>query len=385
MEKFLLSVVIPTRNRAIYAEQSIRQVLAQLSDDCQIVIQDNSDQPTLREQIGDLLMRDNITYHYSDSPLSFVDNFDQALSLVEGRYVCMIGDDDGVTSFLRPAALWAEQQGIQAIRPSLDLVYFWPDSKVYSPDKDNGNLRITSSNTYIWTIDTKKSLKRLLNDGGLDYLDKEMVKIYHGLVSYDLLKQIKDKTGKFVGGLSPDIYLSMALTLLADRPCVTLGIPLTISGICSSSGSSSSATGAHTGKLEDAPHFNGHENYQWDERVPRLYSVETIWADSALAAVKDLEPTLLSGYQSFPLRYRLSRLYPQFSAVIPVEQGDGVRRFFYSFERIGNRVMKSIRYRLARKKVLQFSEIESIHQASELIESHLQAVYKEFEDKHIED
>ncbi|HEM3702843.1 TPA: glycosyltransferase family 2 protein [Streptococcus suis] len=386
MSKYLLSVVIPTRNRHYYAEKSIRQVYSQLSEDCQVVIQDNSDSSVLKEMISDLLSFDNITYNHTAESLSFVANFDQALSLVQGKYVCMIGDDDGITSFLREVAIWANENDIQAIRPTLDLVYFWPNSKVFSANQDTGILQINTSTSKIYDKKPGKALRNLLKDGCLDYLQKEMVKIYHGLISYEILLEIKKRTGNFVGGLSPDIYLSVALTILSKGRCVAIDFPITISGICVSSGSSSSATGAHTGKLEQAPHFKGHNHYVWDRRVPEFYSVETIWADSALAAVKDLDSERLVYFDGIPLYYSLMRKYPDFNReiqeAITKNISNNVNFKAYKIKLFVNRIRKSIVYRLGRRKQLQFKDVSNIDEASNLIEKNMAGVYREFKERY---
>jgi len=67
-----------------------------------------------------------------------------------------------------------------------------------------------------------------------------------------------------------------------------INLPLTIAGVCSSCGGADAPKGKHEGKLEDAPHLRGHDNYHWSKLVPEFYSVETIWVDSALAAFNDL-------------------------------------------------------------------------------------------------
>ena len=66
-----------------------------------------------------------------------------------------------------------------------------------------------------------------------------------------------------------------------------MNYPITVSGICPTSGSADSATGRHTGKLEDAPHFRGHASYEWDNKAPAIYSVESIWGETVLKALKD--------------------------------------------------------------------------------------------------
>ena len=70
----------------------------------------------------------------------------------------------------------------------------------------------------------------------------------------ECLEEIRTKTGRYFNGLSPDIYSVVALSLVSKNN-VFIDYPFTISGICKTSGSADSATGRHTGKWEDAPHF----------------------------------------------------------------------------------------------------------------------------------
>lgn len=101
------------------------------------------------------------------------------------------------------------------------------------------------------------------------------------------IERVKLVTGKYFGGLSPDIYGAVSLSIIIPN-VLCIDYPLTISGICKKSGSADSVTGKHTGSYLEAPHLKGHANYNWADEVPKFYSVETIWADSALAAIKDM-------------------------------------------------------------------------------------------------
>ena len=105
--------------------------------------------------------------------------------------------------------------------------------------------------------------------------------MYHGIVKKERLDTILTKTGCYFDGLTPDIYIAGALTYVCDK-IVELNQSLTISGVCPKSGSADSDTGRHTGNLEDAPHFKGHECYKWFKEVPYVYSIETIWAETFL-------------------------------------------------------------------------------------------------------
>ena len=135
--------------------------------------------------------------------------------------------------------------------------------------------------------ETKTEINKLLESGGQNYLKYNLVKIYHGIVKKSAMDRVKSITGNYFGGLSPDIYSSVALSLVIDK-VLKIDYPLTIPGVCSKSGAGHSSTGRHHGNLEDAPQLKGHINYQWSSLVPRFYCVETLWADSALAAFKEM-------------------------------------------------------------------------------------------------
>ncbi len=382
MYNYLLSIIIPTRNRAYFANKSIRQVLSLCPENVQVVVQDNSDGFELKELLSDIIKLPNFKYHYSSEALSFVDNFDLALSLSQGEYVIMIGDDDGITSELMEIVSWAKSLEIKALKPNLSVVYFWPNSGVFAKESDNGILKISRSKGNLKWLDPKDGVRNLLKNGCQEYLNQDLIKVYHGIVHRDLLLKVKDKIGKFVGGLSPDIYLSVALSLVSDSKLLSVDIPLTISGICRASGSSASATGEHTGKLEDAPHFKGNSNYIWNNKVPRFYSVETIWADSALAAVKDISPDLENTFSSYNLIGITLRKYPQYSQIIweNYEENKGNLFFYYCWKikYILGRIKRAIMYRLIKKINYRWDSITDIENASKTTELFLVSTYKAF-------
>ena len=377
-EEYLLSIVIPTRNREYYANAAIRQVLSVSSDDVQIVVQDNSDNDQLGKLLADIIDKDNIVYNHTRTVLSFVDNFDQALQLACGKYITIIGDDDGITKGLYEATKWADRNGYKAIKPNLNLVYFWPRSKVFDTE-DSGVLKMVSSFGRVKKSSSIFELKKLLNNSCQDYLDMNLVKIYHGIVRRDVLDMIKEKTGRYVGGLSPDIYLSTALTALLSDNIIVLDMPLTISGICNVSGSSASATGSHTGKIEDAPHFIGHDTYEWSKKVPKFYSVETIWADSALAAIKDICPEFEKEFKPHRMVEICLSKYPQYKdIVLRTYSGIGRIKLGYvlnQFARNCSRIKRGIWNRLHKRSRSEWKLVVDIIKASEIIEQELQSQY----------
>ncbi len=371
MQEYLLSIIIPTKNRQYYSLNSVKQILSCYGDEVEIVVQDNSDDDSLMKQIAELRC-ENVIYNYQAGVLSFVDNFDIAIGLANGKYMMLIGDDDGTTSLALKVAKWADRNEISSVKPSLSFVYFWPGSQVFEQD-DNGVLNIFSYDGKIQEYDSKEGLTCLLRRSCQNYLDGDLIKLYHGLVRRDLLDRIKGKTGRYVGGLSPDIYLSVALSLTSKEKAINLNVPLTISGICTGSGSSQSATGEHTGKLEDAPHFRGHENYEWDSRIPRFYSVETIWGDSAIAAVKEINSNYMKYYKTETLTYTCLRKYPKFKETI-IENynnngGNVLKLGYYICSRVINKIISKLRRNKVDGVIKSENGLKTIGKASEICEA----------------
>jgi len=286
--KFILSIIIPTRNRNSYAIAAANQVLENTTSEVQVVLQDNSDQIGLINYFKDSIYIDRIKYNYSPQLLSFVDNFSKGVEIADGEYLCMIGDDDGINPEIEQVVKWAKKNSVEAISPIVSLNYIWPGTGISYYKKDLGNLMIIDFNSKMKFYDTKNEIEKLLSSGGQNYLSFNLVKIYHGIVTKDSMEKVKSITGKYFGGLSPDIYSAVALSLVIEK-VLKINYPLTIPGVCRKSGSGHSSTGRHHGELHTAPQLAGHVNYNWSSLVPAFYSVETLWADTALVAFQDMK------------------------------------------------------------------------------------------------
>lgn len=382
IKRTLISILVPTRNRTEYAFSVIKEILKINDDRFQLIVQDNSTTDILKTLLEQncILSDQRIAYFYHQSPLSFVDNFSIGISKCDGEYVTIIGDDDGINPQIIGITEWAFENNIEAITPTLPLVYYWPESGL-SFDSDSGRLTIADFFCTAHFSDTKNELKKLLQNGCQNYLSYNLAKVYHGVVKRSILERLFQKTGYFVGGLSPDIYLSIGVSALIDKVLV-IDYPLTISGICSKSGSADSATGRHTGRLSDAPHFIGRTNdYNWSTKVPGFYSVETIWADSAIAAIGDIYPEYSTHFSIEVLSAYCMLLYPEFRKEIVVNLSRNLqfspnsirmimvllKGIFYGpfFD-----VLIKVRNKLHnRKKVMIYDKIGNIESALNVIQS----------------
>ncbi len=295
----LLSIIIPTRNRQIYCIESIKSILPDIDNRCEIVIQDNSAENDLKGLINDL-KNSNIIYNYNHKPLSFIDNFEEAINLSSGRYFIILGDDDSTTKDILPIVEWMDKNEIESVSSKFVVDYIWPNEKinVYK----TGKLTIPNYTGDFEDIDVDKNLNALIENGFLNYQIFNLPRTYHGIVKRECMDEVKKMGGRYFGGLTPDIYSTVALATVIKRHKI-IDFPFSIAGACPASATVNATVGGHSGKLSDAPHFNHRGNYNWEESIPRYYSVETIWAETAIKALKDMK------YPNWETKFDKYRLY----------------------------------------------------------------------------
>lgn len=316
MNNILLSIIIPTRNRQNYCLAAVEQILSLNLEKTEVVIQDNSDDKSLQKLLEKYISSNKIIYNYRDGVISFVDNFSEAVSISHGEYVCMIGDDDGVLPNIIPVTEAAKHDNIDCVIAGLNAVYLWPNSEPIVQKGENGYLCISYLKHKEVIVDSQKALNILINQGAQGYQNLDLPRVYHGIVKRSKMDEVKSIAGNYFAGLTPDIFITVALSCVCER-VIRLFYPVTVSGICPTSGSSDSATGKHTGELKDAPHFRGHDKYIWDAKIPAFYSVETIWAETALHALHVFGKNDL--YEKFNIQYLDSLClikYPKYAMII---------------------------------------------------------------------
>ena len=91
MQTPLLSVIIPTKNRQRYAVSAVRSLMQLDSQHLEVVVQDNSDSDTLRSLLSEYIQDRRLIFRYTKKSISSIDNFNAAVELATGLYVCMIG------------------------------------------------------------------------------------------------------------------------------------------------------------------------------------------------------------------------------------------------------------------------------------------------------
>lgn len=277
----LLSIVIPTRNREFYCISAIRQILAYDRDDFELCVCDNSDS----DEIEDYLKSRNdarVVYRHIKPQINSAINMDNAMRMASGEYICMIGDDDAILPSIFEVAEWAKKQRYDIITPKFVYTYLWPKSQDYPSSID-----VPSSNNSSYTIkDSQKQLHVFLKRG-LDSYYEVLPRIYHGLVNKEILDDVLAKTGHIIGGLSPDIYMSITTACLTKK-FVVIERPFTIAGACPISWGVKAKDKKISLELSENPQFYLRGPYIWDERVPKITTGETIWAETAIKAFEEI-------------------------------------------------------------------------------------------------
>lgn len=281
----LLSVIIATRNREYYCIEAIKSILAINNDCIEICIADNSESDDVENFVKGL-NSEMIKYIHNREKLTFIENFNFAVGLSQGTYLVNIGDDDSILGSIVDVVRWAEANNVDTITPKNTIPYYWPNADARFP---SGYMTIPFYKENLRKADSKEALKKLLKNGIVNYMFYDVPKIYHGIVKRDIMEKIKQITGSYFGGLSPDIFSVICIALTTNNHYIT-DSPLTIAGVCPSSGSADQLKGKHCGELKDMPHIqNRKEPYKWDKDIPEFYSVTTIWGDSGLNAIDSMK------------------------------------------------------------------------------------------------
>jgi glycosyltransferase involved in cell wall biosynthesis len=277
----LLSVIIPTHNRAKYAIPTIKS-LCDINGDIEIIVCDTSDNDDIGVFLSGYDFREKVKYIKINRILSVVDNFNCALDASTGEYIIFIGDDDFVSRRVIDAVSWAKKNAVDSIRLTFPVWYYWPDYNHASRgDQYCATLHIQNFSGEISRHDPVKALSDALENLGGGVFD--MPRAYSGVVSRRLVDKILKKYGRLFGGVSPDIY-SAALISFESESCFTVDYPIMIPGAGAASTAGQSASGGHKGGLRDNNHIAPFGNFKWNPFVPEFYSVETVWSYSLVEA-----------------------------------------------------------------------------------------------------
>ncbi|MEX1027493.1 MAG: glycosyltransferase family 2 protein [Candidatus Paceibacterota bacterium] len=217
----LLSILIPTRERAHRLRYTLQTALQPGSSPYEVIISDNDSQDGTR-QVVEEFADPRIRYFNTGARLNMCDNFEFALNQAKGRYVIAIGDDD---AFI-PGALQTMAEVIERHPAS---AYFWaPDSYRWPSEGKPAFGYVRAGKVQITEMDLIQIAKKSMRWGGVGY--NWLPRLYHSPVSRDALDALRERTGRVFHSTAPDVFLSYALPPLI-RTALNLGTAMTVNGI----------------------------------------------------------------------------------------------------------------------------------------------------------
>ncbi len=334
---YLLSIIIPTKNRYQYLKDCIVSLSELDSDKVEIIVHDNSDDNS--EFTG--FVRDqnlsNLKYYHKEGKLSQTDNSNLAVGYATGEYCCFIGDDDTVADAIIPTTKYLKQNGIPACVCDV-ATYYWQD--VVFEGAKRPPLSFNASRVYIKQLRSEHVVKKVLSWGIQDI--KYLARIYHGIIRRDILTQVKEKTGTYFPGPSPDMANAISCTSLISE-YIYVRAPLVISGYSYKSAGGMGLRGAHKGSLKDSKQLPSNVEDDWDEKIPKLWLGYTMWPQSGITALRALRLSENAEKMNYNAMYAKTYLrYAEYKDEVMdfVKKYGGLCAFCYEIVRFGFRWLR---------------------------------------------
>lgn len=275
MNKRIVSVLVPTKNRYKYLKHLINLIESFGDSRVELLIQDNSDD---NSEISTFLAGKSLVstvYCHSSDVLSMGQNTDKAILNSSGKYLCFIGDDDAVCRNIADCAEWMENNDVDALRPTY-LQYLWNDNEA---DANNGWMLYDKIKGEYGFLNPKEELKTVLRQGVPDF--RKMAKFYHGIVRRDLIEKVLSIGGTCCPGPTPDMSSAVSIAFFIKKYAF-VNIPVIIPGVSRMVG------GGVMGKvlkLDEVNFITQSVRDNWEKGFPRLWATELIWPECALKAL----------------------------------------------------------------------------------------------------
>lgn len=285
MNKPLLSIIIPTKNRYSCLKEVINCLLTFKNNNVEFVIQDNTPDNEVFLRFINNINDDRFKYFYTKENLAIIDNSDKAIINSRGEYLCFIGDDDIILENIVDMVSLMVEKDIECLIQE-SVTYYWQDInfKYANKSQQPGSFLITEDiSGKLKRIDEKDELKKVIESGGTQI--GRLPRIYHGIVKRTALDTIFDCCNTYFPGPSPDMASSVALAHFTTKN-YHIQLPFTISGKSAVSTSGMGVAHTHVGKLDNLDFLPKDIISTWDNNIPLFWSCSTIWAQSLYSALK---------------------------------------------------------------------------------------------------
>lgn len=354
--EYLISVVVPTKNRYKYLKNLISLVDGYGLPELELVIQDNSDN---NEEIRDFLKtfsNSNIHYYYSTDLLTMSTNADAGIRHAKGEYVCYIGDDDGVCRNIVDCVKWMKKNSIDGVKTGKAIFN-------YNEDINKPSL-LSMTNKISAHLDNPIARLEQAVKRGLILADSYIPMVYQSIIKKTVLDKVYERGGTHFPGVVPDISGGVCICFELQK-YVVLDIPVVINGL------SKNASGGIFAKntrgvlpLDEVTFITQEARDHWDSRLPRLWYGSSVWTDAGIKALEYMGDSKLLSCVNFEYSYaRALRFYPWLKQEILKYSQNHMTLFYWVvwqtvrryWKALGNRIIKKNRL----KQKLGLSGIEA--------------------------
>jgi glycosyltransferase involved in cell wall biosynthesis len=283
--KPILSIIIPTYNRYNTLIPVVNNLLKWESQDFEIIVQDNSSNNDIAlSYLLTITNEKRLKYFYTPYRLSAIENCDLAVSNSEGYYVCFIGDDDGIIPEILNICYWLKKNSFDSMCCNVPL-YTWTDMEhaISINNAYNGKLVIPKFTGDFEIINPNHELIKLINSGAQNLF--KIPRLYQGVVSKNILNELKKIVGTYFPGPVPDMSNAVAISSLIQRHCF-IDLPFIIAGHSKNSMSGKNSKRLHQGEIISEKSLDELTASKWSKKIPFFWSAPTIWSE---AAIKSLE------------------------------------------------------------------------------------------------
>jgi glycosyltransferase involved in cell wall biosynthesis len=224
------SIVIPTHNRLGLLRDAVGSVLRQEFTDFELIVFDNASTDDLK-QFVESLHDPRVRYHRSERFLPVTDSWNSALDLATGKYVVLLGDDDG----LAPGYFNKMWEIISRFgNPDLlytDIYQFWHPG-VYPPESDGHvdrprNAFFFEERNEPFVLPAKESRRAVV--GSLTLRRNFTFNMQAFCFSAEFLNRLR-LDGPVFRSPAPDYYLAN-VALALSRKTVVVPAPMAVAGV----------------------------------------------------------------------------------------------------------------------------------------------------------
>jgi len=351
---YLLSIVVPIKNNYSCLKSIIDKVINMNRDETELVIQDNTK-----------------------------NNSEIGISNSTGRYLCILGADDNVSSKLLSVAKYLDQNNYESV-VFHKAAYNWPGMK-FRAHKKLPALTIPNCGGEIIDINIQQELNDLLKSG-MTSLGR-LPEPYHGIVKREVLEKVFKLTRSFVPGACPDMAMAVALSQVVKKH-ILIDSPITISGHSYNSAGGKGARGDHKGQLKAMNFLPSSIEQTWPTQIPKIWTDVTIYADSAhsaLIAMNEFDKFEKFNYAAnyanlisfFPEYWNLVKPFIKKNVKLQIEVALHSGKIFTKRLYVYIKNWITANFGISRNKI--FYDVKTSFDASELVDNYINTYFSEKE------